>query len=320
MSQQEKISPLRKLNLVMRFSYTLPFFLASVCGALFALAHSPPLWLIILIPLDVLFLAMFVNFSNDYFDHKSGVDKSRFDGAERFWDDVASDLTKKVYWDGNQFDNGLITAKQGRAIMALLVLIIVLLAIPIVLHGGLLVIGLGLIGLFLAYFYTAPPINMGARGLGEVNVAVSFFMMVFFTFYVATGVMDWQIFAFAVVIGVAVGTMRAVDALSGYESHLAFGEKDLAVRMGGLEETIPVVKALQVLLYILVASMMLFDLVYVILLLTLPITAKSWKLMDTREDLWYVSLAPLTFVVALSTEILFILATIVRTFVSFPIL
>jgi 1,4-dihydroxy-2-naphthoate octaprenyltransferase len=68
---------MRRLNLIFRFSYTLPFFMASVCGSLFAyLFYMPPVHIIILMPLVVLLLAIFVNFSNDYFDHRSGVDKS----------------------------------------------------------------------------------------------------------------------------------------------------------------------------------------------------------------------------------------------------
>lgn len=320
MSTQDGMSPLRKLNLVMRFSYTLPFFLAALCGALYSLSYDPQIWLVVLIPLDVLFLAMFVNFSNDYFDHKSGVDEDRFQDAARYRDAMASELNKKIYWEGNQFDNGLVTEKQGKVIMAILVAISIILAIPIVLHGGLLVIGLGIAALFLAYFYTAPPINMGARGLGEINVAISFFMMVFFSFYVITGIFDWQILVFALVVAVGVGLMRAVDAMSGYESHLKHGEKDLAVRMGGLEQAIPVVKAFQVLFYVLVASMMLFDLLYAVLLLTLPLTRTVWSIMDAKEDLWNVRIAPLLFGVALSTELLFIVISTVRTFVSFPIL
>jgi len=320
MPNELPISPLRKLNLIMRFSYTLPFFMAALCGALFSLSYDPELWLVFLIPLDVLFLAMFVNFSNDYFDHKSGVDKDRFEDAARYQAISTSELNKKIYWDGNQFDNGLVTEKQGKIIMAFLVSMAIILSIPIVWYGGLLVIGLGLVALFLAYFYTAPPINMGARGLGEINVGISFFMMVFFAFYVITGVFSLEIFIFSLAIGFGVGLMRVVDAMSGYESHLKHGEKDIAVRMGGLVESIPVIKALQVIFYCLVASMMLFDLVYVLLLFTLPLAKKAWTVMKGQEDLWNVRLAPLFFGIAFITELMFIITLIVRTFVSFPIL
>lgn len=304
----------------MRFSYTLPFFMAALCGTLYSLKYDPEIWLVILIPLDVIFLAMFVNFSNDYFDHKSGVDKERFDDATQYRDITQSELTKKIYWEGNQFDNGLVTKKQGRMIMVILAVIAVLLSLPIVWYGGLPVIVLGLIGFTLAYFYTAPPINLGARGLGEINVAVSFFMMVFFSFYVITSTFDWEIFVFSIVVACAVSLMRAVDSMSGYESHLKHGEKDLAVRMGGLEKAVPVVKVWQVLFYLLTASMLLFDLVYALLLLSLPISMKAWGILNAKDEFWNIRIAPLFFGVALTTQILFIITLIVQTFVSFPIL
>ena len=320
MTNGESISPLRKLNLVMRFSYTLPFFMASLCGVLFTLSYDPELWLLIMIPLDVLFLAMFVNFSNDYFDHISGVDKNRFDDAERCRSTNENKLNEVIYWEGNQFDNGLVTIKQGKIIMGFLICMSIILSIPIVLHGGLLVIGLGLLAFFLAYFYTAPPIAMGGRGLGEINVGISFFMMVFFAFYVTTGVFNLEIFVFSLAIGLGVGLMRIVDSMTGYETHLKHEERDLAVRMGGLEETIPVVKSLQILFYILVASMMLFDLTYVLLLFTLPLAKKAWTVMKDLEDLWNIHLAPLFFGIAIITEFMFVITLIVQTFVSFPIL
>ena len=319
-SGPEEIGLFRRLNLVMRFSYTLPFVLASICGVAYGLRYSNEYLIALLIPLDVLFLAMFVNFSNDYFDFVSGVDievgKERFEKLEESPVFKDNDLLKKVYWDGNQFERGLITVEQGRMVMAFLVLMSLLLAVPILLHGGLLVIVLGLAGLLLAYFYTAPPINMGARGLGELNVGISFFMLVFFSHYVLSGVFSWEIVVFSLAIGLAVGLMRVVDAMSGYESHLKHGEKDLAVRMGGREQAVPVIKIIQATFVALLAVMVLFHPIYVILLLTVPLVLRSWRAMDAKEELWYVRIAPQYFGVSLLTMVLYIIALSVRTFLT----
>ena len=59
-----------KAKEVLRIAYTLPFVMASVAGVAFALTMSDEWLLAFLIPLDVFFLALLVNFSNDYFDHK----------------------------------------------------------------------------------------------------------------------------------------------------------------------------------------------------------------------------------------------------------
>ncbi|MDI3482878.1 MAG: 1,4-dihydroxy-2-naphthoate polyprenyltransferase [Candidatus Methanomethylophilaceae archaeon] len=320
---EEHIGPLRKLNLIMRFSYTLPFVLASLCGVAYGIGQSDDYLLAFLIPLDVLFLAMFVNFSNDYFDYKSGVDaavdKERFSATVEQKVFADSDMLKRIYWEGNQFERGLITERQGRILMVLLLAFAVITALPIIARTGLLVLLLGLIAIFLAYFYTAPPLNMGARGLGELTVGIAFFMLVFFSHYVLTSSFEWEIMVFAIAIGLAVGLMRAVDSISGYESHLRHGEKDLAVRMGGREKVVPIIKSLQLLFYVILMAMVAFHPANLMLLFTLPLAARSWRIMDAKADLWYVRIAPYFFGVSVLTMILYIIALSVRTFLTFPI-
>ena len=177
-----KLSRWDKTKEVLRIAYTLPFVLSSIVGVVFALTIKQDWLLAVLIPLDVFFLALFVNFSNDYYDHKSGVDKLRFS----YTDDpelrarIAKLFNQKVFWSGNSLDRGIISDRQGKTLIILLGAIAVLIALPIIFFGGILVIVLGLISLALAFFYTAPPLNLGARGLGEIDVFLSFTMMSFF--------------------------------------------------------------------------------------------------------------------------------------------
>jgi 1,4-dihydroxy-2-naphthoate octaprenyltransferase len=312
--------------------------MASVCGSLFAfLLCEPPLHVAVLMPLVVLLLAIFVNFSNDYFDHRSGVDKLRFSKADEMAEAMNmndSKLMQKIYWGGNPFDMGLVTDRQGKIIMIALVIASVILAIPIILFGGLIVALFGLIGILLSFFYTAPPVNMGARGLGEVNVAISFFMLVFCSFYVATvdvhnadavifsmfdmdvftfavGVFNLEIFVFAVIIGTLVGLMRLADSLGGQEAHIANGEKNIAVRFG-LDGTVKIAKAFIIFAYVLFVVMILFDPVCVLLFLSLPLTLKAWKIMTEKKDNWHMKLPPFFFGTAFLTEVFFIIAIILQ--------
>jgi len=323
---------IRRLNLIFRFSYTFPFFMASVCGSLFALLFfDPPVHVVVLMPSVVLLLAIFVNFSNDYFDHRSGVDKIRFREKEEMAKAMLSDseLLKKIYWEGNPFDDGLVTDKQGKIIMAVLVILSVALAIPIVLHGGLMVILFGAVGIFLSYFYTAPPLDLGARGLGETDVAVSFFMLVFCSFYVATidasnvdnvifsmnfldtnifvlalGIFNTEIFVFAVIIGTMVGLMRLTDSMSGQEAHIANGEKSISVRFG-LNGTVKIAKVFVVFAYVMTAVMAFLNPMYLLLFLTIPLMLKAWKIMTEKGELWMMKVPPLFFGTAFLTELLF---------------
>ncbi|MCG7843825.1 MAG: prenyltransferase [Methanomassiliicoccales archaeon] len=304
----------RKILNLLRISYTLPFVMASVTGAAFALSVSDELLLAILIPLDVFFLAMFVNLSNDYFDHKSGTDATRFSFmTPELKDSIKEIYDERIYWDGNAFDKGEVSERHGRIIIGLIALGALLVSLPIILHGGWLVVILGAVAFFLSYFYTAPPLNLGARGLGELDVGASFFMMSFFTYYVI--VQDWsgEMFLIALTVGLTVMLMRFVDQMSGYQAHLEGGEKDWCVRLG-LEKAVNVVAVLLVALYILCLGLIYFNALYALLLLTIPLARGLLQGLRNKEDkLRFIRPAPQMFKLALGNQILVIISLIVQS-------
>lgn len=307
---KDELSMLTRVNLIFRFSYTIPFLLASVCGVVYAVPYDVPWHIMVLIPVAVLLLALFVNFSNDYFDHRSGVDKKVNDRKSRTRDNLmTSDAVKKVYWEGNQFDTGLVTERQGKAIMAALLVLIVIVALPVIAYGGWSVVVLGLIGAALAFFYTAPPVNLGARGLGEVSVAISFFMMCFCSFYVATGTLTVEILLFSVMIGIIVGLMRLIDSMSANDVHLEMHEVNMSIRLG-TEGTVRAIKAAVVIAYVLAALMCYYNLLNVLLFATLLITVKMVRVIDARREHWDVAIIPFSFLFSLLTEVLFLVVTL----------
>ena len=322
-NQTERISLFRKLNLIFRFSYTLPFFMASVCGVLFAyMSLDVPAYIAILIPVTVMFMALFVNFSNDYYDSISGADDLRFQG----WDEEkatgleTSPFLQKLYWDGNPVNNGMVTLKQAKIIMACLVGISMLLAVPIFLYGGWTILIFGGFGLLIAFFYTAPPVNLGARGLGEIAVGVSFFLMVFASYYVASeGVWSYEMLIFSIIVGLMVGLMRTADSMSGQNAHIQSGEMSISVRVG-LDNMHKVIKVFLVAIYIVVAMMVYFDITYVLLFLTLPLAVKAWHLLNAKTKYWEVFMAPLTFGIAVFTQFLFVLVMIVQMFFTYDLI
>lgn len=310
----------RKVLNLLRISYTLPFVMASITGAAFALSVTDELLLAMLIPLDVFFLAMFVNLTNDYFDHRSGTDATRFDFmTPELKDAIAEIYDERIYWDGNAFDKGEVSERHGRIIIALIALGALLASIPIVLHGGWTVIILGAAAFFLSYFYTAPPLNLGARGLGELDVGVSFFMMSFFTYYVIVQIWSWEMFLVALTVGLTVMLMRFVDQMSGYQAHLEGGEKDWCVRLG-LERAVDAVAVLLMVLYALCLALIYFNLFYALLLLTIPLAIGLMKDLRNREDpLRFVRPAPQMFKLALGDQLLIVISLIVQSVLPWTI-
>lgn len=285
---------------VLRAMYTLPFVLASITGVAFAMTIDQQWLMAVLIPLDVFFLALFVNLSNDYFDHRSGADKERFEMIDQsFAEEAASGVSSTLYWQGNSFDRGLISDRGGRLLLASIAAVALALAIPILLYGGWVVLALGAAAFFLSYFYTAPPLNLGARGLGEADVFASFTMMSFFSFYVIAQQFSWEALVIAFTVGINVMLMRIVDEMSGLEAHKKAGEKDLVVRFGIDGATRIIICALGV-MYALCAVLTVYDITFAVLFLTLPFSYSMIRHLRDEQDRFHI-IRPVLDVLRLAT-------------------
>jgi 1,4-dihydroxy-2-naphthoate octaprenyltransferase len=317
MESADKLSGWNKTKEVLRIAYTLPFVLSSIVGVVFALTLKQEWPIAILIPLDVFVLALFVNFSNDYYDHKSGVDKLRFsyDEDPQLRSRIAELFNQKVFWSGNSLDRGIISDRQGKILMVLLGLIAVIISIPIILYGGWLVIILGIISLALAYFYTAPPLNLGARGLGEVDVFLSFTMMSFFSYYVIVQQFSWTMLFLSLTVGVTVMLMRISDEAPGNPAHVKMGERNLLVVIGmGNIKRLEV--ALVTIYYAFVVCAAITVPWFVLLFLTLPISVGAIRLLDQKDDLQYWRPIPQFLKLAVGNELLIVIVLIARTLTS----
>ena len=93
-----------------------------------------------------------INLVNDYYDDRRGVDRA--DNAPTSWS-----LTRK-----------LLTPPQARSIALSLMLLSLLLALPVLVARGFGLTGLALAGMAGSYFYSAPPLSLKYRGLGEAVV------------------------------------------------------------------------------------------------------------------------------------------------------
>jgi 1,4-dihydroxy-2-naphthoate octaprenyltransferase len=266
------------------------------------------------IPLDIFFFALFANLSNDYFDHRSGTDATRFDFLTKEREEAIKELyDERVYWEGNIFDRGEVSERTGKLVLTLILALAIITAVPIIRHGGPLVIVLGAIGLFLAYFYTAPPLNLGARGLGELDVGVSFFMMAFFTYYVIWPEWSWQMFLIALLVGTSVMLMRFIDQMSGYEAHIKGGERDWCVRLG-LERAVTAVGAILLVIHAMQLVLVYFHPVFLVLLLTVPMSRRMMKGLHNKEDeLRFIRPAPQIVKMVIVSEVLIVISLIVQS-------
>ena len=294
-----------KAKEVLRIAYTLPFVMASVAGVAFAMTMSGEWLLALLIPLDVFFLALLVNFSNDYFDHRSGVDKLRFEclDDEDFMQQMKRLTDGKVYWAGNSLDRGIITDKQGKMLMIAIIACAVIVSIPIIYLSGIISLILGAVALLLCILYTLPPVNLGARGFGEIDVLLSFFCIPFFSFFVITNQFNITFFFISLAIGFGAMLMRIADEVPGYDAHITMGEKNLVVRFG-LQNLPKIEWTLILMVYLMVAAAVVTDPYFILLFLSLLLPLKAMKELKIDDDVKY--WRPLTKFMFMTTSIAFL--------------
>ncbi len=179
------------------------------------------LWLMIEAVVAVAFLHIGANLGNGYYDHLTGADPANPNPG--------------VLSGGS----GLITSGALPAEFFLrwsLVFLILGAAIGIHLTftiPGHLLLVLGVVGVALGHFYTAPPIRLAYRGLGEFAVGLSFGVLpVLGAYYVQTSTFSWRVVMASLPITFAVVLILWVNQIVDEKPDRAVGKRNLVVASG----------------------------------------------------------------------------------------
>ena len=98
---------------------------------------------------------------------------------------------------------------------------------------GNLVLALGIVGALGGYFYTAPPLRLAYRGLGEVAVGLLFGVLpVVGACYVQVGRLSWQALVASLPVAFAVVLVLWVNEIADAEADAAAGKRTLVVKVG----------------------------------------------------------------------------------------
>jgi 1,4-dihydroxy-2-naphthoate octaprenyltransferase len=123
-----------------------------------------------------------INVLNDYYDHLNGTDAAN---------------TGRIfpYTGGSRFiQNGVLTPSQTLAFGLLLFALVVAGGLWLLAQRGAGLFWIGLVGLFIGWAYSATPLKLNARGLGEACVAAGFLLIVVGADFVQRGdfaVLPW---------------------------------------------------------------------------------------------------------------------------------
>lgn len=256
-----------------------PFLLASVVPVLLGLSTAAYDAVAMHWPVAVLTLAAAVmlhaavNLFNDYYDALNGCDAANtsrvfpFTGGSRFIQNCV-------------FSPHEILMLGVAVLCVVLVLgLVLLLQMPASVRPSLCV--LGIIGVLIGWAYSAPPLALNGRGLGELSVATGFMLLVVGSDYVQR--QQWSVFPFLTGLPYAllVTNLLWINQFPDCEADMLAGKRHWVARLGpGLARAVYAVLAL-------IAFAVLFGLVIagvlpalsLLALLALPLSAwAAWQL------------------------------------------
>ena len=162
-----------------------------------------------------LLLQIGTNYFNEYFDHRYGLDSIESQGASTVI--FRGEMTTRQVFAGGLFCFGL---------AALLSLVLIALVGPAI-------ILFGLIGMAIAYFYSARPFTLARRGLGDVMVYLAMgLLMTWGAYYVQIPHWSWQMFAASVPVGLLITSILNMNNVRDYQEDLRVRKMTLPVRFG----------------------------------------------------------------------------------------
>jgi 1,4-dihydroxy-2-naphthoate octaprenyltransferase len=196
-----------------------PVLVGSALG--YATAGTFSLYLFILALLAIMTLHAGANMANDYFDHTSRNDwlnqnPTPFSGGSRF-------IQQGILSPKTILLLALLALTAGAAIGILIVL----------LTRSVFILTLGLIGLLGGFFYTAPPVRLGYRSVGEPVIALLFGLLpVYGSYYLQTETIDIIPLLPAVIVGILIFLVILINEFPDVAADAAVNKRTLVVRFG----------------------------------------------------------------------------------------
>jgi len=249
-----------------------PVLVGSAAGYAAVGVFQPDLFILAL--LAILALHAGANITNDYFDHLSGNDwlnknPTPFSGGRRY------------------IQQGILSAKA--TLLAALVCLAAGSAIGVVivlLTQSVFILGLGLIGLLGGFFYTADPIQLGYRCIGELVIAMLFGLLpVYGSYYLQTGTIDTTPILPAVIVSILIFLVILVNEFPDVSADAAVNKRTLIVRLG-VPACVWIYRSVLIASFIISAVMLTYDLMFLAGLLyffTLPIALLAIKSVNKND-------------------------------------
>ena len=257
----------------------LPFLTATIVPVFLGLAAAAydrhfSLGLAVLTLLGASAVHLGLNVANDVFDTMSGVDDVNF--------------TPTKFSGGSRvLQYGLINMRQMMALAAVFYAVAIIVGLVLVAISGLGLLWLGVAGILISFFYTAPPLRLVHRGLGELCVALGFGpIMVLGAYFVQTGQYALRPLILSIPVAILVMLILYANEVPDRFADAKAGKRTLVVRM----QPAAVIRGYVVAVagaYLVVIAGVVFGVLpwpTLISLLTVPLAYQTWKGLKAHYD------------------------------------
>lgn len=207
-----------------------------------------------------------INVLNDYFDHLSGNDEAN------------REFVRPFSGGSRAIQLGLLTPLEVLSGGLFLCLIAAAVGVYLAWSVGPPVLALGAVGLLCGAFYTAPPFNWAARGLGELLVGLNFgVLMTLGAYYVQAERLDWEPVLASLPVAFLIAAVLWINELPDYTADRSTGKRTQVVRLGRQRAAMGYLGLVAVAYASIVAAVALGPLPLTALmgLLTLPLAARA---------------------------------------------
>ena len=176
--------------------------------------------LFLLTLVGAVFVHLATNMLNDNFDYRSG-------------NDLAVKHQNPFAGGGRVLTTGRLSVNAHLGVALAILGLGSLIGLYLVTQTSLTLLWIGLVGVFTAFFYVAPPIRLAHRGVGELFVGLSFGpLVVMGTYFVQTTRLDWGPLFLSIAIGSLVAAILWINEFPDVEADTSVGKRTLMSRLG----------------------------------------------------------------------------------------
>jgi 1,4-dihydroxy-2-naphthoate octaprenyltransferase len=212
----------------------MPAFIGGALAYSYFLQGADFNWLYFVLTLaGIILLHLGSNVMNDYFDVKDGTDG------------LNNNYFQQYSGGSRAIELGLITLKGTKRLGLTLLVLAVVIGLYLTYLTGWITFAIGLAGLAIGYFYTAPPVRLVARrGLGELGIALAFGPLITLgTVYVLTQDLSWMAFLAGVPAGLLTANILLINEFPDAASDARTGKNHLVVTFGK-KKSVPIYLAI----------------------------------------------------------------------------